>query len=392
MDLATIIFGALALAFALLIILAIRKIATGKEAPPPEAAEEESREEVPAPAIAPEEAPKEAPPPADVEPGHELAKRPPQPVDRAEERRRLSKGLAKTRNGFIAKLSKLFSGKAKLDADMLDQVEEILFTADIGVRTSQELIEGLRSSKGEVDDPAAIWDHIKRHSAIMMQTQEARPLDVDTAKPFVILVVGVNGTGKTTTIGKLATMLADQGRKVMLAAGDTFRAAAVEQLEVWGGRAGCVVVRGKEGADPSSVVVEAMKRAKAEGFDVVIADTAGRLHTKVELMEELQKMGRTIAKHSDGGPHETLLVLDATTGQNAIVQATIFKEAMNVSGLVLTKLDGTAKGGVVLGICNELQLPVRFIGIGEQKEDLRVFEPEAFVDALYEAAGEHDND
>jgi len=390
MDFATIIFGALALAFVLLIILAIRKIAAGKEAPPPEAAEEEQVEEqveeAPTPAAVPEEIPEEAPLPA------EPAKRPAIPVDRAEERKRLSKGLAKTRGGFIAKLSKLFSGKAKLDADMLDQVEEILFTADIGVRTSQELIEGLRSSKGEVDDPAAIWDHIKRHSAMMMQTQEARPLDVDAAKPFVILVVGVNGTGKTTTIGKLATMLADQGRKVMLAAGDTFRAAAVEQLEVWGGRAGCVVVRGKEGADPSSVVVKAMKRAKAEGFDVVIADTAGRLHTKVELMEELQKMGRTIAKHSDGGPHETLLVLDATTGQNAIVQATIFKEAMNVSGLVLTKLDGTAKGGVVLGICNELQLPVRFIGIGEQKEDLRVFEPEAFVDALYEAAEEHDND
>jgi fused signal recognition particle receptor len=327
--------------------------------------------------------------PVPAEPPKQPEKRAQRRVDRAEEKARLTKGLAKTRGGFIAKLGSLFRGKADLDAAMLDQVEEILFTADIGVRTSQELIEGLRRELGkkEIKDPAAIWDHIKRRSAELLATQLPRPLDVTRAKPFVLLVVGVNGTGKTTTIGKLAARLREEGHEIVLAAADTFRAAAVDQLKIWGDRAQCAVVSGKEGADPSSVIIDALKHAQETGAQVVIADTAGRLHTKVDLMEELQKVRRSIAKRVEGAPHETLLVLDSTMGQNAIAQAKMFKEALSISGLILTKLDGTAKGGVVLGICHELQLPVRFIGIGEQLEDLREFDPESFVEALYEGAG-----
>jgi fused signal recognition particle receptor len=311
------------------------------------------------------------------------------PRDRAEEKKRLAAGLAKTRGGFIARLGSLFRGRAEIDPALLEQVEEVLFTADIGVATSHELIEDIRKELGkqELKRPQAIWAHIRQRSAeILAQTSGA--LDVGRAKPFVILIVGVNGTGKTTTIGKLAARLKEEGRQVVLAAGDTFRAAAVEQLEVWGERAGCPVVKGKEGADPTSVVVDALKRAQESGADVVLADTAGRLHTKVDLMEEIQKVRRSISKRLPGAPHETFLVLDATTGQNAIAQAKMFKETVEVTGLILTKLDGTAKGGVVLGICNELKLPVRFIGIGERSEDLREFDAEAFIDALYEDAAE----
>ena len=202
----------------------------------------------------------------------------------------------------------------------------------------------------------------------------------------MLLVIGVNGSGKTTTIGKLAAKLIADGQKVLLGAGDTFRAAAAEQLEIWANRVGATLVRGKEGADPSSVLFDAVKRARAEGFDVVIADTAGRLHTKTDLMEELQKVRRVIGKAADGAPHETWLVIDATSGQNAIAQAQIFTQAMSVSGIVLTKLDGTAKGGVILGIADQLRIPVRYIGIGERVDDLREFDAEEFVDALYQQA------
>jgi fused signal recognition particle receptor len=210
----------------------------------------------------------------------------------------------------------------------------------------------------------------------------AEPVDFGAHNPFVLLVIGVNGSGKTTTIGKLAAQLRADGRSVVLAAGDTFRAAATEQLEVWGGRVGVPVVRGKEGSDPSSVIFEAVKRAKAEGIQVVIADTAGRLHTKTDLMEELQKVRRVLGRAQEGAPHETWLVIDATSGQNAIAQAQIFTEAMAVSGIVLTKLDGTAKGGVILAITDALKLPVRFVGLGERAEDLREFQADAFVEAL----------
>jgi fused signal recognition particle receptor len=240
-------------------------------------------------------------------------------------------------------------------------------------------------SRDELADPDAIWSRIREQSATILSV-DAEPLDFSRARPFVLLMIGVNGVGKTTTIGKIAAKLTRQGKKVLLGAGDTFRAAAVEQLEVWGDRAHTPVVKGKSGGDPSSVLFDAIKRGVDEDYDVVICDTAGRLHTKTNLMEELKKVGRVCDKAMPGAPHETWLVLDATTGQNAIQQAEMFKEAMDITGIVLTKLDGTAKGGVILGICDELQVPVRFIGIGESIDDLREFDANAFVSALYTQA------
>jgi fused signal recognition particle receptor len=303
--------------------------------------------------------------------------------DRADGKR-LSAGLAKTRGGFVARLGKLFSRK-KIDVDVLDELEQVLFTADIGPKTANRLFESIKKelSKDELADPEAIWSKIREESATILSV-DSSPVDFGRTKPFVLLTIGVNGVGKTTTIGKIAAKLSREGKKVLLAAGDTFRAAAVEQLEVWGNRADCPVVKGKDGGDPSSVIFDAIKQGVDGDYDVVIADTAGRLHTKKGLMEELQKVGRVCRKALEGAPHETWLVLDATTGQNAIQQAQLFKEAMDITGIVLTKLDGTAKGGVILGICDEMKVPVRFIGIGEQVDDLRVFDPEAFVDALYD--------
>jgi fused signal recognition particle receptor len=310
----------------------------------------------------------------------------------AEEARPLKEGLAKTRGGFIARLGSLL-GKKQIDAALLDQLEEVLLTADIGQKTSHKLFEAVRSrlSRNELTDADAIWSVIRAESeAILSDAQaQAGTLNLDRARPLVVLTIGVNGVGKTTTIGKLAAKWSSDGgktRKVMLAAGDTFRAAATEQLEIWGQRTGAPVVKGKEGADPSSVIFEAAKRADAEKFDILIADTAGRLHTKTNLMEELQKVRRVIQKALPGAPHETLLVLDATNGQNAIAQASMFKQAMDITGIVLTKLDGTAKGGVILGICDELRVPVRFIGVGEKVADLREFDAAEFVAALYDRA------
>ncbi|MBI5482491.1 MAG: signal recognition particle-docking protein FtsY [Deltaproteobacteria bacterium] len=302
----------------------------------------------------------------------------------------LRAGLAKTRGGFIAKLGRLFAGKKKIDEELLGKLEEVLFTADIGVKTSQRLFDALRAelSRSELKDAGAVWGFIRDESIRILDLPDGGAIDASRAKPFVILTIGVNGVGKTTTIGKLAALLQRGGRKVLLAAGDTFRAAAVEQLEVWGQRTRAPVVKGKEGGDPSSVVFDAIKRAREQGYDVVIADTAGRLHTKVNLMEELQKVRRVCDKAEAGAPHETLLVLDATNGQNAISQAQTFKQAMDFTGIVLTKLDGTAKGGVILGICNELKIPVRYIGVGERVDDLRPFDPGEFGAALYEKAEE----
>jgi fused signal recognition particle receptor len=264
-------------------------------------------------------------------------------------------------------------------------MEKVLLTADIGVRTSQKLLEDIKRSLGkhELGNPEAIWTFLRQRCRDILSF-EAPPVNLDAARPFVILVIGVNGSGKTTTIGKLAAQLKGQGKSVLMAAGDTFRAAATEQLEVWGKRVDAPVVRGKEGADPSSVIFEGVKRAQAEAMDVVIADTAGRLHTKTELMHELQKVRRVLGKAAEGAPHETWLVIDATSGQNAIAQAQIFTQAMSVTGIVLTKLDGTAKGGVILGIADQLGIPVRYIGVGERVEDLREFDPEEFVEALFE--------
>ncbi|HET6281001.1 MAG TPA: signal recognition particle-docking protein FtsY [Polyangia bacterium] len=297
----------------------------------------------------------------------------------------LAPGLARTRSGWVSRLGEVFAGRKELDVGVVDDIEKVLLTADIGVRTSQKLLEELRSSltRKELRDPDAVWMYLRQRSSQIL-TLDAPSIDFGASRPFVLLVIGVNGSGKTTTIGKLAAKIVAGGKKVMLAAGDTFRAAATEQLDIWASRVGATLVRGKEGADPSSVIFDAVKRAVAEGFDVVIADTAGRLHTKTDLMEELQKIRRVIGKATPGAPHQTWLVIDATSGQNAIAQAQMFTQAMSVSGIVLTKLDGTAKGGVILGIADQLQIPVRYVGIGERVEDLREFDPEEFVDALYQ--------
>ena len=301
-------------------------------------------------------------------------------------------GLQRTRGGFIARLGAIFAGKKEIDPSVVDEIEKVLLTADIGVRTSQKLLEELRSSlsRRELADPDALWAFLRRRATEMLSLP-APPIDFASAHPFVLLIIGVNGSGKTTTIGKLAARLTADGKKVLLAAGDTFRAAAVEQLDVWAQRTSTTLVRGKENADPSSVIFDGVKRAATESFDVAICDTAGRLHTKTDLMQELQKVRRVVGKASPGAPHETWLVIDSTSGQNAIAQAQIFTEAMAVSGIVLTKLDGTAKGGVILGIADQLKIPVRYIGIGEKVEDLRPFDPDEFVDALFEPP-EHSNE
>ena len=297
----------------------------------------------------------------------------------------LSPGLARTRAGWVSRLGQLFVGKREIDPALVEEIEKVLLTADIGVRTSQKLLEEIRASlsRRELADPKAVWDYLRKRSIDFLRV-EAPKLDFAKARPFVLLTIGVNGSGKTTTIGKLASKLKAEGRSVLLAAGDTFRAAATEQLEVWGARVGAPVVRGKEASDPSSVIFDGIKRASNEGFDVVIADTAGRLHTKANLMEELQKVRRVAGKALEGAPHETWLVIDATSGQNAIAQAQIFTQAMSVTGIVLTKLDGTAKGGVILGIADQLGIPVRYIGVGERVEDLREFDAEEFVEALFD--------
>jgi fused signal recognition particle receptor len=330
-------------------------------------------------AAAPEAEPEAEPPSAQVIPF-------PAPAAPKEKKiSALAPGLARTRSsGFVARLGELFSGRKELDPSFVDEIEKVLLTADIGVKTSQKLLEEIRSSlsRRELKDPDAVWAFLRQRSAEMLSLP-APELDFSSAKPFVLLVIGVNGSGKTTTIGKLAAKLTGDGKRVLLAAGDTFRAAAAEQLEIWAGRTGSTIVRGKEGADPSSVIFDGVKRAATESFDVAIADTAGRLHTKTDLMQELQKVRRTVGKASPGAPHETWLVIDSTSGQNAIAQAQIFTEAMAVSGIVLTKLDGTAKGGVILGIADQLKIPVRYVGVGETVDDLRRFDPEEFVEALF---------
>lgn len=332
-----------------------------------------------------------APKPAPVE--KPVVVEPPAPQPAEEKRKKkdgsaLAPGLARTRStGFIAGLAKIFGGRKELDPEIVNQLEKVLLTADIGVRTSEKLLEEIRTSlsRKELTDSDAIWAFLKKRSAEIL-AQDVPSVDFGAQKPFVLLTIGVNGSGKTTTIGKLAAKLAASGKKVMLGAGDTFRAAAAEQLEIWAGRTGSSIVRGKEGADPSSVLFDAVKKGVAEGVDVVICDTAGRLHTKTDLMQELEKVRRVVSKAAPGAPHETWLVIDSTSGQNAIAQAQIFTKAMQVSGIVLTKLDGTAKGGVILGIADQLKLPVRYVGIGERVEDLREFDAEEFVEALFEPA------
>lgn len=296
-------------------------------------------------------------------------------------------GLEKTRKSFSSKLNDLMARYRKIDEDFFEELEEVLISADVGVNTVMELVEELEMEvkRQNIKESNQLKEVIsEKLVAIYMDENESIPtLNLKEDELSVILFVGVNGVGKTTTIGKLAHKLKEEGKKVMLVAGDTFRAGAIEQLEVWGERVGVEVIKQSSGSDPAAVVYDGVQAAKARGADVLICDTAGRLQNKVNLMNELSKVNRVIEREIPGAPHEVLLVLDATTGQNALSQAKVFSEATNVSGIVLTKLDGTAKGGIVLAIRKELNIPVKFVGLGEQMTDLQVFDPNAFVYGLF---------
>ncbi|MCC6712073.1 MAG: signal recognition particle-docking protein FtsY [Candidatus Dadabacteria bacterium] len=301
---------------------------------------------------------------------------------------RLRKGLSKTHTGFLGKLGEVISNR-EINDDLWDEFEETLIMADLGMGTTMKLREKVQEKlkKKSLADSGAITDALKEEILAILKGAEAKPLSI-SEKPFVIMIAGVNGVGKTTSIGKLASRLRKENREVMVAAGDTFRAAATEQLEVWSKRVGTDFIKGHSGADPSSVAFDAVKAASARGTDVLIIDTAGRLHTKGNLMDEIKKMKRVISREMESAPHETFLVLDATTGQNAVQQAKMFNDALGVTGIILTKLDGTAKGGVIIAIADELNIPVRFIGIGEALGDLREFNAEEFVEALFYEGGE----
>ena len=297
---------------------------------------------------------------------------------------RLKAGIQKTRAGLVGKVEDLVSGKKQIDADLLEELEYTLISADIGVATTTEILERIRQrvDRKLIGDASELKGLIREHLLEILQAVE-RPVPRVAEPPAVVMVVGVNGAGKTTTIGKLAFRYKSEGRSVLLCAADTFRAAAIEQLEVWGERNGIDVIRQKQGADPSAVMFDALTAAKARKMDYVIIDTAGRLHTKDNLMLELEKMRRTAQRVIPDSPHEVLLVLDGTTGQNGLEQARKFTASSGVTGIVLTKLDGTAKGGVVVAIARELNLPIRYVGVGEKIDDLLPFDPETFVDSLF---------
>ncbi|TON56967.1 signal recognition particle-docking protein FtsY, partial [Vibrio parahaemolyticus] len=297
---------------------------------------------------------------------------------------RLKRSLSRTKANIGAGFFGLFSGK-KIDDDLFEELEEQLLIADVGMDTTTKIINNLteKASRGDLKDGEALYGLLKEEMAEILSKVE-QPLEIDSSKtPYVILMVGVNGVGKTTTIGKLAKQFQSQGKKVMLAAGDTFRAAAVEQLQVWGERNNVPVIAQHTGADSASVIYDAIEAAKARGVDVVIADTAGRLQNKANLMEELRKIVRVMKKIDDSAPHEIMLTLDAGTGQNAISQAKLFSDVAPLTGITLTKLDGTAKGGVIFAIADQFSIPIRYIGVGEGIEDLRPFETQEFIDALF---------
>jgi fused signal recognition particle receptor len=298
---------------------------------------------------------------------------------------RLKAGIQKTRSGLIEKLEDAVSGRKEIDADILEEVEYALITADIGANTTAEILERIRQrvERHQLGDAAEIKTLIREHLLEILEATE-RPLPHVAQPPAVIFVVGVNGAGKTTSIGKLTRRLQSEGRSVLLCAADTFRAAAIEQLEVWAQRTGAEIIKQQTGADPSAVAFDAVQAAKARKVDYVIIDTAGRLHTKTNLMAELEKMRRTVARVIPDAPHEVLLVIEATTGQNGLEQARKFTETSAVTGIILTKLDGTAKGGVVVAISRELNLPIRYVGVGEQLDDLLPFDPAQFVASLFD--------
>ena len=335
----------------------------------------------------------EEPPPADAAPAAEPGGETASPGGAGREKparkssfQRLRERLGKTRSALVYRLDSLFRGRKKIDQALFDDLEEILITADLGVGTTQDLLDDIRIKvkRDQLSDPQALKAVLKdKILDYLQESDQATELNMPQTGPFVILVVGVNGVGKTTTIGKIAAKFSGSGHSVLLVAGDTFRAAAIDQLRIWGERTGVEVVARQPGVDPASVVFDGIEYGAAHDFDVVIIDTAGRLHTQVNLMEELKKIKRVIGKKMAGAPHEVMLVLDATTGQNAISQAKLFNEAVGITGLAMTKLDGTAKGGIVANVCRELKIPVRFIGIGEQVDDLRDFDPTEFVEALF---------
>ena len=295
---------------------------------------------------------------------------------------RMKEGLKKTRNGFTEQVNQVLRSFTKVDEDLLEELLELLIMADVGMETAENIIDRLREEvkTNRIAEPEQVKSALGGILSEML-SQNAASLDL-SGKPAVVLVIGVNGVGKTTTIGKLAAQLTAEGKKVALVAADTFRAAAIDQLAVWAERAGVDLIRHQEGADPSAVVFDGIAAAKARGYDVLVCDTAGRLHNKKNLMDELKKINRIIERELPDSSRETLLVLDATTGQNAVSQAKLFSEAAEISGLVLTKLDGTAKGGVVLAIGDQQQIPVKYIGVGEQIDDLQPFDPQLFVKAL----------
>jgi len=394
LDASTIVFLVLVAGFVTLIVLAARRTAgrrpegtTQETSPEPESTKKKKkRKRPPAPGTTPE-------PPAPAQ--RKKAEPTPEPEEETATalkvelapQRALGEGLERTRKeGFVGRLVSLFKGGGSLE-DLLEQVEEVLLTADIGVQTTSTLMDALKNdfqvSGSNVSAEALVF--LKdRVQDILGGLPHGVPELAFGDDPAVIMVAGVNGTGKTTTIGKMARFFSQKGKRVLLAAGDTFRAAGVDQLQVWGKRVGVPVVSGKDGADPASVLFDAARRAREEGFDLLIADTAGRLHTDVNLVEELKKVHRVMGKVIPDAPHEVMLVLDATMGQNAIRQADIFTQAIQVTGITLAKLDGTAKGGVVLSITRDMGLPIRFVGVGEGLDDLRPFDAKEFTGALFD--------
>lgn len=299
---------------------------------------------------------------------------------------KLKAAVAATKSNLVARIEDVIQGKKEIDANLLDELESVLIGSDIGIETTNELLAKIRNqvSRHQLSDPAQLRVMIKGELRIILDSVSG-PLDVKTADgPWVVMVVGVNGVGKTTTIGKLANLCVRDEKKVLVCASDTFRAAAIEQLEIWGARAGVSVIRQKPGADPSAVLFDAIASAKSRGIDILIVDTAGRLHNKANLMAELEKMRRIAGREIPTAPHEVLLVIDATTGQNGLAQAREFTKSAGVTGIVLTKLDGTAKGGVVISIVRDLKLPVRYVGVGEKIDDLIEFSSEQFIDSLFE--------
>jgi fused signal recognition particle receptor len=335
---------------------------------------------------APPERPSSQPPPHRID-GKSKRLPAPEPAARGADVQTLRRGLGRSRDsgGVFGRLKALLGGQRQIDATVAQQIEEVLLSSDVGANTTQAMLARIRDGldRGELTNADAVWRALRQEALriVSLDGRAGGALEIRHT-PMVVLFVGVNGAGKTTTIGKLATQLEAAGKKCVLAAGDTFRAAAVQQLVIWGKRVGCEVVHGKDGADPGAVLFEAIKRAEQLRADVVLADTAGRLHTKANLMNEMQKIARSAGKAASGAPHETFLVIDATNGQNALAQAREFKDALDITGIVLTKLDGTAKGGVVLGISDSLRVPVRFVGMGEGPDDLHEFVPQRFVDAL----------